>query len=72
MSPDELELLGVLKLAEHACSTHKVLGKQDVDYEWLRIKQGLLGHLHLIDDEYHNITDMIREQGLGGESTISL
>jgi len=59
-------LIAILKMAEHCCSTHKVLGGHDEDYEWEDIGETVLLYVGLTEYEFANLKDQVRELGLGG------
>jgi HD-like signal output (HDOD) protein len=58
-------LLAILKMAEHICASHKVLGKQEEDYEWKRIGQTILIYVGLTQYDFENVSALICEMGLG-------
>jgi HD-like signal output (HDOD) protein len=59
-------LLSILKMAEHCCSTYKILGNQEIDHEWEDIGQNVLLYVGLSEYEFANLKDQVRELGLGG------
>lgn len=58
-------LLAVLKMAEHICATHKVLGSQAVDHEWQSIEQLVLEYVGLSEYDFENLKESIRDMGAG-------
>ncbi|SMF55092.1 HD-like signal output (HDOD) domain, no enzymatic activity [Alteromonadaceae bacterium Bs31] len=58
-------LLAVLKMAEHICGNHRVLGDQDLDYEWNRIMDTVLLYTGISEYEYGNLVAHIAELGIG-------
>ncbi len=56
-----LDDLMVLKLAEHLSEVHRMLGKQDVDYEWVDINAIVLDYLGLSVDDFENLRDIIAQ-----------
>ncbi|WNO08871.1 HDOD domain-containing protein [Teredinibacter sp. KSP-S5-2] len=58
-------LLAILKMAEHVCGTHKILGQQDEDHEWNRIKEVVLVYTGLGDYDFANLAEHVNELGLG-------
>ncbi len=57
-------LLSVLKLSEHLCGTYRVLGKQDEDYEFERLRKPLLAYLGLSDIDLDNLQDDLFDKGI--------
>lgn len=58
-------LMAILKMAEHICASHKVLGNQDEDHEWASIQQLVLEYVGLSEYDFENLRESIRELGLG-------
>ena len=54
-------LLAVLKMAEHICASHKVLGNEDEDHEWDAIGHLVLDYVGLSDYDFENLKESIRE-----------
>ncbi|MCI8208535.1 histidine kinase [Pseudomonas sp. S25] len=54
-------LLAVLKMAEHICASHKVLGNEDEDHEWDAIGHLILDYVGLSDYDFENLKESIRE-----------
>ncbi len=54
-------LLAVLKMAEHICASHKVLGNENVDHEWNAIGHLVLDYVGLSDYDFENLKESIRE-----------
>lgn len=54
-------LLAVLKMAEHICASHKVLGNENEDYEWDAIGHLILDYVGLSDYDFENLKESIRE-----------
>ncbi len=57
-------LLAILKMAEHICSSYRVLGNQDADHEWQAISSLVLEHVSLSEYDFQNIKESIRELGV--------
>ncbi|MCU1718465.1 HDOD domain-containing protein [Pseudomonas sp. 5P_3.1_Bac2] len=55
-------LLAILKMAEHVCSSHRVLGAQQQDHEWLCIEQFVLEYVGLSEYDFENLRESIRDQ----------
>ena len=56
-------LLAILKMAEHICASHTVLGNQREDHEWDRIRHLVLDYIGLSDYDFDNLKESIRELG---------
>ena len=56
-------LLAILKMAEHICSSYRVLGNQPVDYEWDAIGHLVLDYVGLSDYDFESMKLSIRELG---------
>ncbi|UTH38890.1 HDOD domain-containing protein [Pseudomonas sp. KHPS1] len=54
-------LLAILKMAEHICETHRVLGGQAVDLEWQCIEQPILEYVGLSGYDFENLRESIRD-----------
>ena len=54
-------LLAVLKMAEHICASHKVLGNENEDHEWSAIGHLILDYVGLSDYDFENLKESIRE-----------
>lgn len=62
------DIVAILKLAEHLVGSYRILGRQDVDHEWNRIKEPVLNHLNLSPTDFEDIMSLIGELGLGEQS----
>jgi HD-like signal output (HDOD) protein len=56
-------LLAILKMAEHICASHRVLGNQTDDHEWDSIGHLVLDYVGLTDYDFENLKETIRELG---------
>ncbi|CRM19170.1 putative domain HDIG [Pseudomonas sp. 37 R 15] len=56
-------LLAILKMAEHICSSCRVLGNQAVDHEWDAISHLVLDYVGLSDYDFESMKLSIRELG---------
>jgi HD-like signal output (HDOD) protein len=56
-------LLAILKMAEHICASHRVLGNQPDDYEWQSIEQLVLEYVGLSEYDFENLRESIRDLG---------
>ena len=54
-------LLAVLKMAEHICASHRVLGNQTVDHEWQAIASLVLDYIGLSEYDFENLKQTLRE-----------
>ncbi|OZO06051.1 histidine kinase [Pseudomonas sp. IB20] len=62
-NPQLKNLLAILKMAEHICSSYRVLGNQTVDHEWNAIGHLVLDYLGLSDYDFESMKLSIRELG---------
>ena len=62
-NPQLKNLLAILKMAEHICSSCRVLGNQAVDYEWNAIGHLVLDYVGLSDYDFESLKLSIRELG---------
>ena len=56
-------LLAILKMAEHICASHKVLGNQREDHEWNSISHLVLDYIGWSEYDFENLKESIRELG---------
>ncbi|MGE7959849.1 HDOD domain-containing protein [Pseudomonas sp. NPDC089530] len=56
-------LLAILKMAEHICASHRVLGNQADDHEWNSIGHLILDYVGLTDYDFENLKETVRELG---------
>jgi HD-like signal output (HDOD) protein len=61
---DAKTLLAILKLAEHVCGSYKILGNQDVDFEWDLIGREVLTHLGLGQYDVELLEANLDEMGI--------
>ncbi len=64
-NPKKITLLAILKMAEHACSLHRLLGDQQDDFEWERIEGEVLNYVGLSQPDFVVLMEAIEEMGLG-------
>ena len=62
-NPQLKNLLAILKMAEHICSSYRVLGNQTVDHEWNAISHLVLDYVGLSDYDFESMKLSIRELG---------
>jgi HD-like signal output (HDOD) protein len=55
--------LAILKMAEHICESHRVLGNQAEDHEWQSIEQLVLEYVGLSESDFEYLRESIRELG---------
>jgi HD-like signal output (HDOD) protein len=58
-------LLAILKMAEHICACHRVLGGQAEDHEWDSIAHLVLDYVGLSEYDFECLEESIRELGVG-------
>ncbi|MCX4194541.1 HDOD domain-containing protein, partial [Methylobacterium organophilum] len=58
-------LLAILKMAEHICACHQLLGEQPDDHEWAVVAEQVLEHVGLSEYDFECMRDSIRELGIG-------
>jgi HD-like signal output (HDOD) protein len=64
-APRTKTLLAILKMAEHICACHRLLGNQAVDHEWAAIADLVLDYLQLTEYDFEGLKLGIEELGLG-------
>jgi len=57
-------LLAILKMAEHICASHRVLGGESEDREWNAIAPLVLDYVGLSDYDFETLRENIRELGV--------
>ncbi len=62
-NPQLKNLLAILKMAEHICSSYRVLGNQSVDHEWNAVGHLVLDYVGLSDYDFESLKLSIRELG---------
>ena len=63
-SPHNIQLknlLAVLKMAEHICASHRVLGNQTIDHEWQAIAPLVLDYIGLSEYDFEHLKHTLRE-----------
>ncbi|MBF6027459.1 HDOD domain-containing protein [Pseudomonas sp. P115] len=63
-NPQLKNLLAILKMAEHICSSYRVLGNQTVDHEWNAISHLVLDYVGLSEYDFESMKLSIRELGV--------
>jgi HD-like signal output (HDOD) protein len=59
------QLLAILKIAEHLAGLHRVVGKQEQDWEWERIGARAVELAGLSEFDFDDLESQARELGLG-------
>ena len=59
------DLLAVLKIAEHLCKAHQVLGNCEYDHEFECLRDPILIYLGLTQIDLDNLADDLLDQGVG-------
>lgn len=54
-------MLVILKIAEHTSCAYKILGKNDSDYEWEKIKSPILEYLGYSEPDFESLEDYVHE-----------
>jgi HD-like signal output (HDOD) protein len=62
-NPQLKNLLAILKMAEHICSSYRVLGNQAVDHEWAAVGPLVLDYVGLSEYDFESMKLSIRELG---------
>ncbi|NOX08405.1 MAG: HDOD domain-containing protein [Gammaproteobacteria bacterium] len=60
-----VNLLAILKMAEHIVRYYSVIGGQDVDHEWDSIKDDLLMYVGFSEYDFDDLTSSCHDMGLG-------
>ncbi|MBV1921907.1 MAG: HDOD domain-containing protein [Pseudomonadales bacterium] len=63
--PGKKTLLAILKMSEHICGLHKILGQQATDHEWEVIKESLLEFVGLSVMDFDDIAAEMESKGIG-------
>lgn len=63
--PQIKTLLAILKMAEHICACHRVLGAHPDDHEWKAVEQQVLEYVGLSEYDFDYLKGSIRELGVG-------
>ncbi len=56
-------LLAILKMAEHICASHRVLGNQEVDHEWDSIQALVLDYVGFSEYDFEILRETLRDMG---------
>lgn len=57
-------LLAILKMAEHLCCLHQVLGNNPVDHEWDAICHDLLAYVGLSEPDFEDMAARLEDMGI--------
>ena len=61
---DSNTLMAILKVAEHVCGLHIILGQQNEDHEWQMIADEVLEYLHLNEYELEQLQGNLADLGI--------
>jgi HD-like signal output (HDOD) protein len=67
--PGKKTLLAILKMSEHICELHNILGKQSTDHEWEVIKESLLEFVGLSVIDFDDIAAEMESKGIGSRTS---
>lgn len=59
-----LNMLSILKMAEHIVRLYGVLGGHELDLEWIALKDSILSYLNLSDEDFEDLVHLCRELGI--------
>ncbi len=63
--PQKKTLLAILKMAEHVCGNHRIIGNQDEDHEWNHIGEMILLYIGMSQYDFESLRAQLLEMGLG-------
>ena len=62
---ETMNLIAILKIAEHIVGLHKILGKNEVDIEWNETRDIIFQYLSISEEDYEEIKNICQEMGVG-------
>jgi HD-like signal output (HDOD) protein len=62
---DVMNLLAVLKMAEHITGLYKIIGGQDTDVEWNEARDVIFHYLSISEDDFEEINIICQDLGTG-------
>jgi len=68
---DVMNLLAVLKMAEHIVGLYKIIGEQDVDLEWNECRDIIFHYLGISEEDFEEIIIVCHELGMGLKNKVS-
>jgi len=68
---DVMNLLAVLKMAEHIVGLYKIIGDQDNDVEWNESRDIIFHYLGISEDDFDEIVIICHELGMGLKNKVS-
>jgi HD-like signal output (HDOD) protein len=68
---DVMNLLAVLKMAEHIVGLYKIIGDSDVDTEWNESRDIIFHYLGISEDDFEEINIVCTELGMGLKNKVS-
>ena len=63
-----LNMLSILKLAEHLVGLHYLLGRHELDLEWLALQDLLLDYLSITHEDIDDLQQTCSEMGIGQQN----
>ena len=63
-------LMAILKMAENLCGNYRDLGRQSVDYEWVRIADTVLDYVGMGQYDYETLATQLAEMGIGSSDML--
>jgi len=61
---DVLNLLSILKMAEHIVGNHKIIGENDIDIEWNECRDIIFHYLGISEDDFEEIKIICMDMGI--------
>ena len=68
---DVMNLLAVLKMAEHIVGLYKIIGDSDVDTEWNESRDIIFQYLSISEEDFEEINIVCTELGMGLKNKVS-
>lgn len=68
---DVMNLLSVLKMAEHIVGLYKIIGEQDIDVEWNECRDIIFHYLGISEDDFEEIVIVCHDLGMGLKNKVS-
>jgi len=68
---DVMNLLAVLKMAEHIVGLYRIIGKQESDVEWNEARDIIFDYLGISEDDFEEISIICHDMGMGLKSKIA-
>lgn len=61
---EKKNLIAILKIADHICASHQILGGEKVDYEWNRYRESIMEYVGLGIYDIEDMAARFREMGI--------